>query len=537
MKLLKIFPTFLCTLFIFCNITILTSEYKYHYVALDLKPQNNTPNISLTAHATLVGSTNSHYKNHYPTPQQLAIVTNWMRQFYPDTTALSAPPKKPSPLQKTSINTASQSSPIPEITTHQKYSATSITKLEDQFFIYQQSPEWDTHAHIINQRVNALEQIKNGNQQSSTKNYAVSEKMRRYCNTHAINIQELEQCQGDILQRTIHDEFADITKKSARIWHKNTYPKAFKKSTGIVADFTDAGVAFNKANDVRKALVLADACWMILDCIQAAGEGLAEGVYHTIDDITHPVRTIQSIAESIATCGYYIGKVAIEVGELSYLVIAEHPEKTYQKLDEWSDTFAVIYAGIQAKCTTLKTRDVIKETVSFGMQLYATPKALHDVGRLFKYAHKNAIKLAKNISHSAKSNTLTTPEGIIIRIADSTAEFMKNEQTLSSIKPLQAANMSEFFQHPFGQMLLKKSKKTPYRYQNPIYQLTENIPGTNLKKNHFYYLDRLHGDHLEIFDQAYQCSGVYNLDGTFNQIKYDLARKNGRNIRNLIKGK
>ena len=96
---------------------------------------------------------------------------------------------------------------------------------------------------------------------------------------------------------------------------------------------------------------------------------------------------------------------------------------------------------------------------------------------------------------------------------------------------LRVANMQEFFELPFGKTLKPHSFKTPYRYQKfSIHKLTTNIPGTDLKKGYFYYLDSLHCDHLEVFNKKLKVVGVYNLDGTFNFAKSEAAKKAGRTI-------
>lgn len=97
------------------------------------------------------------------------------------------------------------------------------------------------------------------------------------------------------------------------------------------------------------------------------------------------------------------------------------------------------------------------------------------------------------------------------------------------------ANMKEFFELPFGKTLYPHSLKTKRPYQGvPIYQLVEKAPGSDLKKGFYYYLDKLHGDHIEVFNKRGDVAGVYNLDGTFNSKKFDAAQKAGRNIKDFI---
>lgn len=139
--------------------------------------------------------------------------------------------------------------------------------------------------------------------------------------------------------------------------------------------------------------------------------------------------------------------------------ITEHPNEIHKKLDLWKQNFSLVYEAIKEKSSELKMRVIVKETVSFGMQCYAAPKVLQGLGKLFKQAHKQVITFANNIPALKKTNALTTPEGVIIRIAENAAEYMKNELPKTIAKHIQISNMSEFFKHPFGQILSKKSQK------------------------------------------------------------------------------
>ena len=428
---------------------------------------------------------------------------------------------------------------IPTTTSTTEQSLASINpwiiEIEDQVLIQQQCPEWDTHTAIIDARIKAIEQIKNNNPAITTQDHTISQEMQRYCHTHTIDTKILGQCSGTILQHTIHQEFFTITKKSSKIWHNHKLSKPLHKMTRTLADFTNAGIAYNNNNEAKNALLLADACWIMLDCIQAVGEGLCDGAFHIVDDVIHPVRTAQAIAESATICGYYLGKVAIEIGDLGYLAIVEHPDRIHEKLDAWKHNFSLIYDAIQEKRSSLKTRNVIKETVSLGVQLYALPKVLHGLGTLFKQAHKHAITFAQNIPKLAKTHALTTPEGVIIRVADNAVECMKNTQSIAKEIIVKANNMAEFFALPFGQKFKNKCIKTKKTYKNitSIYEITEDIPGTKLKKEDLFYLDRMHKDHIEIFNgKKYTSTYVYNLDGNLNKVKSIKARN--RSIRQYL---
>src|SRR5690606_3414109 len=120
---------------------------------------------------------------------------------------------------------------------------------------------------------------KNSNQKSIQRSYVVSDDMRLYCDAHSIKSNVFEFYEGDEFQQLIHGEFVEIIQKSARMWHGNNVPPAGRKAIAPLADFVVAGVAFNKSECVSKALAVADACWALLDCVQAIGEGVIEGVH------------------------------------------------------------------------------------------------------------------------------------------------------------------------------------------------------------------------------------------------------------------
>lgn len=501
------------SLFLFISLlytTIISNEYP----AIITKPSytsnppiSNPPTLAKAqqrAHAILRDNhhTPQSHPAHYPTQDQFNIVLSWMSQLYPSTTACTPTPQ-PVSLAKT------------------------------------RKGLWQTYDYIniINTRNNAIEQLNNGNSSITTQTYVLSPVINDYCNAYEINIEALQSCTGNIVQQILHREFIEITKHSATIWNNKEYKQISDQFSSTFADFTDAGIAFNHEKNIDQAINLADACWAIFDCIKAVGEGMIQGICTTIDDIIHPVRTAQNILDSVATCGYCIGILTLEIGELGYIMLAEHPDNTYKKLHIWANNFEIINKALQEKCATLKTRDIIKEAVAFGTQCYATTKALRGMSILFKNAHKHTLKIVQQISHPTKSTALTTPEGLVFRIADSSVEYMKSAQPLTNHKFPKVANMAEFFELPFGKTCLKNSQKTKRLFQkySSIYKITQDIPGTTLKEGYTYYLDRFHGDHIEVFNKKLKVAGVYNLDGTFNTSKFEAAKKSGRNIKNLMR--
>lgn len=377
------------------------------------------------------------------------------------------------------------------------YEKSYIEELDDQLFIQTQCPEWKNYKEILDARKNTLESIKNGDEKIVTQQYTISHKMQRYCNAYNINHEKLNQCTGSLLQHTLHQEFITIAKNSSLIWYRNGSITSYKKLTKVVAYFTEAGIDCNSHNEIKQAMLLANTCWMILDCMQAVEEGLIDGAKHLINDITHPVSTTQNIIESAATCGYYIGKIAIEIGQIGYLAITQPPVKTHEKLEAWKENFSLIYESIQKKRSSLKMRDLVKEAVSLGIQCYTAPKILKGLGILFKQAHKQTIIFANNIPALKKTQSLTTPEGIIIRIAENSTEYMKsvNQQNYSSFIP-------EFIR----ENKVPRDKETILK--NPVFRKTKipTVKGAQVytKENLLYHRDTFHkgkSAHLEVYNR------------------------------------
>jgi hypothetical protein len=62
------------------------------------------------------------------------------------------------------------------------------------------------------------------------------------------------------------------------------------------------------------------------------------------------------------------------------------------------------------------------------------------------------------------------------------------------------------------------------------------MPNNSSKdKGDYFYLDKTHMDHLEVFDKAGKSKTVLNLNGTVNAAKADAA--SGRTISHIVNGK
>ena len=90
-------------------------------------------------------------------------------------------------------------------------------------------------------------------------------------------------------------------------------------------------------------------------------------------------------------------------------------------------------------------------------------------------------------------------------------------------------NMSEFFETDFGKKIVGSLRKTKKKYDGQsVYEVMKKID-RNLRKGDYLYLDGLHMDHFEVFDEHGNLKSGLNLDGTSNSKKFNLA--SGRRLK------
>ena len=105
-------------------------------------------------------------------------------------------------------------------------------------------------------------------------------------------------------------------------------------------------------------------------------------------------------------------------------------------------------------------------------------------------------------------------------------------------RSLKMTNMSEFFSDaPLGRMLRGSAERTGKTYQSvPIYRMSRKmeIGEVKLGKGDHFYLDKLHGDHIEVFNRKGKIKEVLDLGGNRLNAKYNRAKDEGRNIKDLV---
>lgn len=97
-----------------------------------------------------------------------------------------------------------------------------------------------------------------------------------------------------------------------------------------------------------------------------------------------------------------------------------------------------------------------------------------------------------------------------------------------------AKSMSDFLKTPFGKTLQPFIDKLKYKkgsdYGNIKYVVSKDFKQSNLKRGDIIYMDKLHGDHIEVFNKHGKVKFVLNIDGSQNFKKTNIAIKENRKI-------
>lgn len=220
------------------------------------------------------------------------------------------------------------------------------------------------------------------------------------------------------MQHAIHHEFITLTDTTAHLLNKRGNVTEIKNLATVIGNFVEVGTAFNHIGEATKAIKLADVGWAILDCIQAAGEGIAEGLYSVGYTITHPIETIENFTSAVMNCGYYCGLALKEIDVVADALINGDFEVAHNRYTLWSEQFKNIAQVFSDQCQELTVRDVIKTLTRCAVESYATTRAINGFSSLFKHAHHGAVHIAKKINNGIQeSRVLMSAEGIPVKIA------------------------------------------------------------------------------------------------------------------------
>jgi|GEM_PF-2326909 len=253
-----------------------------------------------------------------------------------------------------------------------------------------------------------------------------------------------------------------------------------------------------------------------------------------------------------STCGLINAQVMQNLGLDSELLKLE---KAIQGID--SESITKVFQHIALMSPQEKSRALGNITGAFlqaEIIAAAMPTALKGIEKITQVVAESRIgqsvaqsveELEKFAQGAARIGTAeeviaVTAEGIPIRIATAAEETMSLHKAANKAGGaakevpaiLKVGNIKEFFQTEFGKLLSRVSEKTHYRFQEKaVYKLTEKLKQYGLKAGDVFYLDALHMDHIEVFDSVGKIKAVFNLDGTLNVIKTNVAKMQGRTIK------
>ncbi len=284
----------------------------------------------------------------------------------------------------------------------------------------------------------------------------------------------------------------------------------------------------------------------------------------------NPITQVSDCLSAIANTRHYLSLIIkaaefvtdITVGKL-YMSNAAY---SYQKSQSWN-----ALVELSKKMEQLEAEQVIDlvaslaadMTYGFGIsKTFSYLKEIDAVGKTTRQAARVANKFKQGLDGVlAERPILITAEGIAIQAPRGAEELVLLESNiqkaggavkevvkdtkglLQAESSLQrqvatAANMHEVFdKHPVGKLLKESSEKTKHAVKGaPVYRANKKIPELGIKKGDYFYLDKFHGDHIEVFNSTgTRAQTVLNLDGSENIKKLNAAIKEARDIEEWIK--
>ncbi|MEX0940513.1 MAG: hypothetical protein WDZ41_04080 [Candidatus Babeliales bacterium] len=352
--------------------------------------------------------------------------------------------------------------------------------------------------------------------------YLVSADSKYLLTECGIKNTEFDQFYGNSVQHKLHQEFINIIDKAGWLYKKHYQKPEVKNLSQHIVQFADVGREYNRAGAIAKAITIADCCWGLLDCGIGIAEGAAQGIGNTANTILHPIETIKNMTDLITAAGKGLGKV------INFVFEAGTDLDKYQTLQPKA---LALYNALQERLKQATVRDVAREVTSFGVEMYLTGKLTKVTHNFLRDAKGRAKKAIKAIENHAPQRIPVTPEGIQLPIQTQIAEeagknlFDLMEKAKDKIKGtaqiLKIRNMYEFFETDFGKLLKGKVEKIK---GTQMYRIIEKINHPDLKKGDIFYLDKLHLDHIEVFDHKNRAKTVLNLNGTPNK-KINLNRR------------
>ncbi len=334
---------------------------------------------------------------------------------------------------------------------------------------------------------------------------------------------------GNALQRQLLDETGQLINQIASYSELYNEPIAH-----LLVDMADVAAECNHAGSIKKGYECANVGWYILDIMQAVGlgivEGLIDGVRLTATYIKqHPIEFALSAMFTKPMLAYHLAKLVIRSASVAFDLLStiDYENVTFDDvLTSIDNAKQTCYTGYQTlRKMPLKT--LVAGGVAFATDCYLQGKCAKGVSAFYEKTQEILLKHAQKFDWKAYFNDHLRPGFINVfprgkqPVKNPQENFAQtsNKNSLEAPKNiLKVHTMKEFFENTlFGQELKNKVIKTNYFYKNqPIYKLQQKVQSHTISKGDYFYLDNLHFDHIEVFDQSGSMKSVLNFDGTIN---------------------
>ncbi len=269
-----------------------------------------------------------------------------------------------------------------------------INQLHHLYSAYEDcQPSYVKHSQLVSQRMCALQQSLEKDLQHSFGKSNWSDVDPIFIHTFNLANSSFD-LNGIPIQHVLQKEFHDIAQETAQAWiyhENNSYiQQLVEKNVTCIK----SGIKQNQSGKIIEAARLADIGWVILDHVQAIGEGALQGAGNVAQAFFHPIDTVQSTAKGIAQCAYYLGQATLEAIDLSILAATDQ-SAAYKKLQTWKNNFTKLANTINEQWQTTSNRDITKFVSRFITEILVAHQAFRALHELFSIVRTNTVKLVQ----------------------------------------------------------------------------------------------------------------------------------------------
>src|SRR3990167_2757586 len=404
--------------------------------------------------------------------------------------------------------------------------------------------------------------------------YITNSSTKSVYNIMDLDINKLEKFKGDQLQQQLQSEFVDIANTASDIYFEQRKDNTTKAMVHGIIAAVDAGCTANEKNDITVAAHLSDFCnytiAFLKQAVIIAGRSasslisrMPEAFLDKADDlgniILHPFDTAYNLGVLVNNAAASLIRANI-ANTLKYDLYGsmleqgiEPDDEFYHAIQDYQGSCVQMFHDLENKVSNMSQDELLGEIgyqiISLGTDFLVIPKVIGSAGRGLSRglsaAEKACVGLGEFEQETVRLVGLAGLEGACaveesINLLKQEGQLGKcgpvskqvREKIASGAKKATTANAAElsFVNRGVekGQLLEKNSIKLNQKYKGQtIYRLSEKI-NESINKSYYYYLDSLHYDHLEVFDNNGIVQFVLNLDGTRNIAKTKQALNQAR---------